>query len=65
MISPNDQALKRGLPDGEDAVELSPVSANPQAPRPSMCQPAISDSIRLVGYALILLLGIKLISGLS
>jgi hypothetical protein len=53
------------LPDGKDAAELSPVSAKPEAPQPSMSNPTIPDSIRLVGYALIVLLGIKLASALS
>ena len=53
MIAPNDLTTEGALPDGNEATELSPVSAIPEAPRPSMSNPAIPDSIRLVGNALI------------
>jgi hypothetical protein len=65
MIAPKDLTKEGSVPDSTDAAELSPVSATPEAPQRSIKNRAIPDSLRLVGYALILLLGIKLASGLS
>ena len=65
MVAPNDLTTEGLLPEGNALPDLPQAPAKSEKPSPSLSSSSIPDSVRLAGYALILLLGVKLASALS